>query len=442
MKFKITLLMVVFFLKTALSLNAQVAEIPIEFNGKHIFIKVKTGAGDSLRFIFDTGSTGISIDSGAAKNAGIDMVNRKAVTVNGSGGAKGYMMAMHQKLKMNTVELTDVNLVLVDFSSLSASIGSRLDGIIGYDILKKYVTQIDFENKKILLYNRIESADTTGYTGIPFEFSKSILIPRFPISITLANGESFTGKVMFDTGNAFTLIVSTPFAKYHNFSNKLGETSFTGGIGANAVTKDQLATINALSFNGFSFGKMGIRLTVNDAAEARDGYLGILGIEIIKRFNVILDYANRKIHLKPNEEYGNEFKKETIKQNYTNDSYAFLEKNKNKPGIKVMPSGLQYKIIKKGNGPIPTMQDRVTMHYTTSLFNGQKLWNTYDSNKPWVHHLDKALPGVREAALMMPTGSKWMLYIPASLASGQSGFEEVPPGAAIIYEMEILKTER
>jgi len=442
MKLKISLLTAIFLLKTAFYLNAQVAEIPFEFNGKHLFIKVKTGQRDSLRFIFDTGSTGISIDSTAAKNAGLDLSSKKAVNVNGSGGAKGYMMALHQNLQLNSVELKDVNLVLVNFSSLSASVGSRLDGIIGYDILKKYVTQLDFEHKKILLYDRIPSADTTGYTGIPFEFSKNILIPRFPISITLANGESFKGKVMFDTGNAFTLIVSTPFAKYHNFNSKLGETSFAGGIGANAVTKDQLATINAMSFNGFQFGKMGIRLTVNEAAEARDGYLGILGIEVIKRFNVILDYANKKIYLKPNAAYNSEFKLEKAQQNFTNDSYAFLEKNRTKSGIKVTASGLQYKILKQGSGPTPTLQDRVTMHYTTSLFNGQKLWSTYNGNKPWVHHLDKALPGVREAALMMPAGSKWILFIPASLAFGQTGYEEVPPGAAIIYEMEILKTEK
>ncbi len=294
-----------------------------------------------------------------------------------------------------------------------------------------------------MLYDKIKSVDTTGYTGIPFEFSRNVLIPRFPISITLANGETFTGKVMFDTGNAFSLTVSTPFSKFHDFNNKLGETSITTGRGLNAFTQDQLANVKSMSFNGFDFGPMGIRLTVNDKAEPKDGYLGIMGMEVIKRFNIILDYANKKIYLKHNQAYRDVFKQYPMKEKIAKENTAFLEQNKGKRGVKVTPSGLQYKIIKQGNGPKPTIEDRVSLHFTTILINGQKLWSTYDNNKPWVHRLDKALPGVIEAALMMPVGSKWMVYIPASLAFGDTGDgENIPPAAALIYELEVIKSEK
>ena len=166
---------------------------------------------------------------------------------------------------------------------------------------------MDFDHKKLSLYDQIKSVDTTGYTGIPFEFNKNVLIPRFPISITLANRETFTGRVMFDTGNVFALIVSSPFSKFHDFNSKLGETTINTGRGLNTTTQDRLATIKSMSFNGFDFGKMPIRLTINDSAEPKDGYLGILGIEVIKHFNVILDYAHKKIYLKPNQSYHDTF---------------------------------------------------------------------------------------------------------------------------------------
>ena len=150
--------------------------------------------------------------------------------------------------------------------------------------------------------------DTSGYVGIPFEFSKNILIPRFPITIKLANGENFTGKVMFDTCNAATLLISTPFSKFHHFNDKLGKTLVTEGRGLSAVTQDRLANIKAMSFNGFNFGEMGVSLTINDAAEPKDGYLGILGIDVIKRFHVILDYPHQKIYLRPNGLYNEVFK--------------------------------------------------------------------------------------------------------------------------------------
>lgn len=422
-------------------LKAQIAQIPYETRGSHLLVKVQTNQSDSLNFIFDSGATNISIDSLTAERAGISRENREMVSVGGSGGTQNYKMALHQNLKLGNIAINDVNMVLINFKSLSEAIGVKLDGIIGYEVLTKYVTKLDFEQKKISFYDQIKSVDTTGYTGIPFEFNKNILIPRFPISVTLANGETFTGRVMFDTGNAFTLIVSTPFSKYHNFNTKLGVTSMQLGRGLNATTQDQLATINSMSFNGFNFGKMGIRLTVNDQAEPKDGYLGILGMEVIRRFHVILDYQQKKIYLKPNQAYRDAFPVEAKKSGFYKESEDFLAKNKTKPGVKVTPSGLQYKIIKQGKGKKPAMEDRVSLNFTATLVNGKKVWSTYDGKKPWVHHLDKAFDGLGEAVLMMPEGSKWMLYIPAGLAFGDTGTQEVPPGAALIYEVELLKSD-
>jgi len=287
--------------------SAQVTNLPIDFNGKQIYIPVKSANGDSLRFIFDSGSTGSMIDSASAAKAGISKENRQSVNVAGSGGTQNYDMVTGQNLTLGGLQIKDLRLVVVDFSALSQDLGKRMDGIIGYDLLTKYVTQIDFDNRKLILYNHISELDTTGYIGIPFEFSKGILIPRFPVSVKLANGETFTGKVMFDTGCGFTLLVSTPFSKFHHFDEKLGKTLITGGRGMNAETRDQVAVIESMSFDGFDFGKMQIRLTVNEQAEPKEGYLGIMGIEVIKRFNVIVDYADKKIYLKPNRDYKDSF---------------------------------------------------------------------------------------------------------------------------------------
>ena len=443
MKFKQILTLAVLIIGDTLLADAQIAQLPLKFNEKHLYIKLQTKQNDTLNFIFDTGATGATIDSTAAERMGIGKKDLQDASIAGSGGVQSYKMAVHQELKLDGgIKLKDLNLVIVNFASLSANLGSKIDGIIGYEILDQYVTKIDFDQKKIQLYGKINAIDTAGYTAIPFEFSKNIVIPRFPISVTLNNGETFTGKVMFDTGNAFSLIVSTPFSKYHDFNSKLGLTAITQGRGMNAITQDQLANIKAMSFAGFNFGSMSIRLTINDKAEPKDGYLGILGIEIIKRFNVILDYANKRIYLKPNSAYNDKLALETIDKNLNDESIIFLNKNRKRPGVKVTSTGLQYEIIKNGTGIKPTMDDRVSLNFSTKLFTGEKLWSTYDNKKPWVHHLDKALEGVREAALMMPVGSKWILYIPASLAFGAGGYEEVPPGAALIYEMEVLKIEK
>lgn len=423
-------------------LKAQVTTVPFSFTGTHLFVKLQVNQSDSLNFVFDSGSTGASIDSAVAEKIGVSKENTLPVSMAGSGGSQSYMMVLNQSLKLQGTVINNVNLVLINFKGLSAAVGTRIDGIVGYEILNKYITKIDFDLRRMTIYDQMNAVDTTGYTGIPFEFSKGILIPRFPVSITLASGDTFTGKVMFDTGNAFSLIVSPPFSKFHNFNAKLGETNLSEGRGMNAITRDKQANIQSMSFNGFNLGKMGIRLTVNEDVEARDGYLGILGIEVLKRFNMIIDYGHRKIYLKPNNGY-NEPLKQFIPRGLSNpQSKFFLENNKKKEGIQVTKSGLQYQILKDGKGPVPGPGDRVTLHYTVSSFKGEKLWSTYDNNKPWIHRLDKTLAGVREAVLMMPIGSKWILYLPANLAFGDDGFENIKPGDAILYEVELINSEK
>jgi len=301
------LLIIIPLLHFAASLKAQVARVPFEFDGKHLYIKIKTPNSDTLRFAFDTGAASALIDSATAENAGVSKNNRQVVSVAGSGGVKDYTMAVNQTLKLSGIDIDGMDLILMNFSQLSTRQNTKFDGIIGYEILNKYITNIDFDHRTLSLYNDIKETDTSGYTRIPFEFSRNVMIPRFPISITVANKETFTGRVMFDTGSPYTLVVSTPFSKFHDFENKLGKTSLTAGGGINAKTIDKLATIKSMHFNGFNFDKMGIRLTVNENAEPRDGNLGILGNEIIKRFNVILDYKNKVIYLKSNSLYQNKF---------------------------------------------------------------------------------------------------------------------------------------
>lgn len=300
----ITLLLFLFIYRA----SAQLAEIPFLFSKNRILIKVQSNKSKPLLFIFDTGGTGTLIDSLSAEKAGIKRDEGKNINVIGSGGAQNYAMASHQAVSLaGNVQIKDIELVLMNLSSFSSAVRDTIHGIIGYDVLSRYTTKIDFERHKISLYGSIKSADTIGYVRIPFEFNKGIAIPRFPVSVKLDNNESFTGRVMFDSGADLTLLVSAPFRNFHHFESKMGKTTGSKGRGLNFEKNDENAVIRGMSFNGFNFGPMAIELTKNDQAEAKDGYLGIIGMDIIKRFDVILDYANKNIYLKPNAFYNQPF---------------------------------------------------------------------------------------------------------------------------------------
>jgi FKBP-type peptidyl-prolyl cis-trans isomerase FklB len=117
---------------------------------------------------------------------------------------------------------------------------------------------------------------------------------------------------------------------------------------------------------------------------------------------------------------------------------AFLEANKAKEGVKVLPSGLQYKVIEQGTGKSPTANDKVRTHYRGTLINGTEFDSSYKRNKPAEFAVSGVIEGWTEALQLMKEGGKWELYIPANLAYGARARPNIPPNSTLIFEVELL----
>lgn len=121
------------------------------------------------------------------------------------------------------------------------------------------------------------------------------------------------------------------------------------------------------------------------------------------------------------------------------DSDAFLEENKNKEGVQVTESGLQYKVIEEGTGPSPQDGDQVRVHYTGKTIDGEVFDSSVERGEPAVFGVGQVIPGWTEALKMMNVGGKWELYIPSDLAYGERGAgDRIGPNAALIFEVELL----
>jgi FKBP-type peptidyl-prolyl cis-trans isomerase FklB len=123
------------------------------------------------------------------------------------------------------------------------------------------------------------------------------------------------------------------------------------------------------------------------------------------------------------------------------ESEAFLARNKTQPGVLTLPDGLQYKVITAGNGETPGDEDTVTVNYRGTLVDGTEFGSSAKDGKPLQIPLVKIFRGMKEALKLMPAGSKWQLFIPAELAYGQMGTSAIPPGAALIMEIQILAVQ-
>ena len=118
---------------------------------------------------------------------------------------------------------------------------------------------------------------------------------------------------------------------------------------------------------------------------------------------------------------------------------AFLKKNKTRKGVVTLPSGLQYKIIKKGNGTSPLLTNTVKCNYRGTTLDGKEFDSSYKRGKPAEFEVNGVIKGWKEALQLMKVGSKWMLYVPSDLAYGDYGAgKTIQPGAALIFEVELL----
>ena len=117
----------------------------------------------------------------------------------------------------------------------------------------------------------------------------------------------------------------------------------------------------------------------------------------------------------------------------------FLNINKGKAGVVTLPSGLQYQVLKQGEGAKPAASDKVKCHYHGTLINGTVFDSSVQRGEPAVFGVSQVIPGWVEALQLMPVGSKWRLFIPSDLAYGEHGAgDAIEPNSALVFDVELL----
>jgi FKBP-type peptidyl-prolyl cis-trans isomerase len=131
----------------------------------------------------------------------------------------------------------------------------------------------------------------------------------------------------------------------------------------------------------------------------------------------------------------------TIAQKNKTAGEAFFSENAKKEGVVTLPSGLQYKILKKGDGKTPILDDKVLCQYKATLLDGTE----FDSTEKRGHAVTLPVKGIMagwtQALQMMPVGSKWQLFIPPQLAYGEKIVNGIGPNAMLIFELEVVSIE-
>lgn len=295
-----------FIINIPLASHAQVANIPFTNDGL-MYIQVKVNDHpEALSFIFDTGASATVLDKKVAAQIGIK-ANYQQPT-EGAAGTEMYDIALSQTVAVQDISLSGVHIVLVDLERLSKKSNLKIDGIIGADILKKFVTQLNFDTSTIELYNSVgELKNVKNYTEMPIVMDFSS-IPQVPLEFTLDTNETFSGNFLYDSGANFTFLLNTPFVNQKQITKRIGKTIKNKAESLTTSSHFTIGKVAKVRFGTFEFGEMPIDLSNSKAGVmASEAYTGILGIKIISRFNTILDYKNKKIYMQPNKTFAEVF---------------------------------------------------------------------------------------------------------------------------------------
>jgi FKBP-type peptidyl-prolyl cis-trans isomerase FklB len=167
--------------------------------------------------------------------------------------------------------------------------------------------------------------------------------------------------------------------------------------------------------------------------DALSGNKSLLSDDIIKESMAVFQDEIMKKH-------EDELKKAAAQNK--KEGEAFLAENKKKEGVVTLASGLQYKVIKEGDGKSPKETDTVTVNYQGTFIDGTEFDSSYKRNQPATLQVNGVIPGWTEALQLMKVGSKWQLFIPAGLAYGEQGAGKViGPNATLIFEVELISID-
>ena len=121
---------------------------------------------------------------------------------------------------------------------------------------------------------------------------------------------------------------------------------------------------------------------------------------------------------------------------------AFLAENGKKDGVVTLPSGLQYQVLKEGNGKKPSATDQVVCHYEGTLIDGTVFDSSYQRSQPATFGLNQVIPGWTEGVQLMQEGAKYRFFIPYKLAYGERGAgAQIPPFATLVFDVELIEVK-
>ena len=256
------------------------------------------GYPDTLNFILDTGSGGISLDSSTAQYLKLKPVPSDK-TIRGIAGIRLVSFVNTQKLKLGTVTIDSLDFHINNYDILTAVYGERIDGIIGYSVLKRFIFKIDYDSSRIEIYSK----GTFKYPRGGYLFKP--LIATLPIqSARIKDNKTFQSRFLYDIGAGLCMMLSKDFVDDSMVLHKKRKLFYKEAEGLGGKIDMQMTVIKEVKLGPYRFRNVPIYIFKDEYNVTSYPFLGgIIGNDILRRFNCILNYDKRDFYLTPNSHF-------------------------------------------------------------------------------------------------------------------------------------------
>lgn len=257
---------------------------------------------DTLNFILDTGSGGISLDSATVDYFGLKGTPSNR-TIRGIGGIRSVSFLYNRSLRLPGLTIDSLNFHINDYSILTAVYGEKIDGIIGYSVLSRYIVKINYDSSKLEFWSKgLYKYPRGGYLLRP-------IINTIPVQqVRVRDSKVINARFLYDMGAGLNMMLSTDFLNDSSLLNKKRKMYAKEAEGLGGKVDMAMTVIKEVKLGPYKFKNVPIYVFNDTFNITSYPFLGgLIGNDLLRRFNVVLNYDRRDIYLLPNSHYNDAF---------------------------------------------------------------------------------------------------------------------------------------
>ncbi len=257
---------------------------------------------DTLNFILDTGSGGISLDSATADYLKVPTTLSDR-TIRGIAGVRRVYFSYRQSLHLPDLTVENLDFHINDYDVLTSAYGEKIDGIIGLSFLSRYIVGVDYDSLKISVYTKgTIKYPRGGYLLKPTIHSIPIM------SASIKDNRSLTSRFYFDTGAGMCLLLSAEFVSDSNFVKPKRKWYATQAEGLGGKAPMKQGVIKQIQVGPYRFRNVPTYIFDDEYnVTAYPALAGLIGNDLLRRFNLIINYERKDIYMIPNSHYKEQF---------------------------------------------------------------------------------------------------------------------------------------